>query len=250
MELLTQRLASLLTVKSLVTVTVPDGVHCGDRLLLRHAGGKAGPGMSVRTYRVSREGDRLLSPHFRVREFACRDGSDLVKIDTDLVELLERIRAAAGGAVTISSGYRTASHNQKVGGARYSQHLLGTAADIIVSGAGPLLVGQMAEYYLGSRGGIGVYQTFTHVDTRSGKARWDQRSGREVAVSGWPGWRPKEDETVDNIPSAYAEEAVDWAVKNGLLQGNAAGDLMLRQPVTRQQLAAILYRFAELERQE
>ena len=145
--------------------------------------------MSVRTYRVSREGDRLLSPHFRVREFACRDGSDLVKIDTDLVELLERIRAAAGGAVTISSGYRTASHNQKVGGARYSQHLLGTAADIVVSGAGPLLVGQMAEYYLGSRGGIGVYQTFTHVDTRSGKARWDQRSGREVAVSGWPGWR-------------------------------------------------------------
>ena len=206
--------------------------------------------MSVRTYRVSREGDRLLSPHFRVREFACRDGSDLVKIDTDLVELLERIRAAAGGAVTISSGYRTASHNQKVGGARYSQHLLGTAADIVVSGAGPLLVGQMAEYYLGSRGGIGVYQTFTHVDTRSGKARWDQRSGREVAVSGWPGWRPKEDETVDNIPSTYAEEAVDWAVKNGLLQGNAAGDLMLRQPVTRQQLAAILYRFAELERQE
>ena len=47
---------------------------------------------------------------------------------------------------------------------------------------------------------------------------------------------------MDNIPSAYAEEAVDWAVKNGLLQGNAAGDLMLRQPVTRQQLAAILYR--------
>ena len=201
--------------------------------------------MSVQTYRVSREGDRLLSPHFRVREFACRDGSDLVKIDTDLVELLERIRAAAGGAVTISSGYRTASHNQKVGGARYSQHLLGTAADIVVSGAGPLLVGQMAEYYLGSRGGIGVYQTFTHVDTRSGKARWDQRSGREVAVSGWPGWRPKEDETVDNIPSAYAEEAVDWAVKNDLLQGNAAGDLMLRQPVTRQQLAALLFRFAQ-----
>ena len=48
--------------------------------------------MSVQTYRVSREGDRLLSPHFRVREFACRDGSDLVKIDTDLVELLERGR--------------------------------------------------------------------------------------------------------------------------------------------------------------
>ena len=204
--------------------------------------------MSVRTYSVSREGDRLLSAHFRVREFACRDGTDLVKIDTDLVELLERIRAAAGGAVTISSGYRTASYNQKVGGARYSQHLLGTAADIAVSGAGPLLVGQMAEYYLGGHGGIGVYQTFTHVDTRTTRARWDQRSGREVAVAGWPGWRPGEELILDNTPDDYAKEAVAWAVEAGILQGTETGDLMLSQPVTRQQLMVILRRFAKLER--
>lgn len=63
--------------------------------------------MSVGTYSLAREGDKLLSPHFRVREFACRDGADLVKIDTDLVELLERIRTAACGAVTVNSGYRT-----------------------------------------------------------------------------------------------------------------------------------------------
>lgn len=205
--------------------------------------------MSVGTYSLAREGDKLLSPHFRVQEFACRDGADLVKIDTDLVELLERIRTAACGAVTVNSGYRTASYNQKVGGARASQHLLGRAADIQVSGASPLLVGQIAEYYLGGHGGIGVYQTFTHVDTRTARARWDQRSGREVAVSGWPGWRPKEETVMDNIPSAYAEEAVAWAVENGLLQGSEAGNLMLSQPVTRQQLAAVLYRFAKLEGQ-
>ena len=203
--------------------------------------------MSVKTYSVSREGETLLSPHFRVREFACHDGSDTVKIDEALVELLEQIRAAAGGAVTINSGYRTTAYNAQVGGARYSQHLRGTAADIVVEGAGPLLVGQMAEYYLGSRGGIGVYQTFTHVDTRSGKARWDQRSGREEAVSGWPGWQPKEEFALDNTPSAYAEEAVAWAVENGLLYGDAKGDLMLSQPVTRQQLLVILHRFAGLE---
>lgn len=203
--------------------------------------------MSVEVYSVSREGDRLLSPHFRVREFACHDGADTVKVDTALVALLEEIRAAAGGAVTITSGYRTPAYNAKVGGARYSQHLQGTAADITVAGAAPLLVGQMAEHYLGGRGGIGVYQTFTHVDTRSGRARWDQRSGRETAVSGWPGWQPKEVTAVDNTPSAYAAEAVEWAVRNGILQGDGGGDLMLRQPVTRQQLAAILYRFAKLE---
>lgn len=127
--------------------------------------------MSVGTYSLAREGDKLLSPHFRVREFACRDGADLVKIDTDLVELLERIRTATCGAVTVNSGYRTASYNQKVAGARASQHLLGRAADIQVSGASPLLVGQIAEYYLGGHGGIGVYQTFTHVDTRTARAR-------------------------------------------------------------------------------
>ena len=203
--------------------------------------------MSARTYSVSREGEKLLSPHFRVREFACRDGSDTVKIDDALVELLEQIRAAAGGAVTINSGYRTAAYNARVGGARYSQHLLGRAADIQVRGASPLLVGQIAEYYLGGHGGIGVYQTFTHVDTRTARARWDQRSGREVAVSGWPGWQPKEGLDLDNTPSAYAEEAVAWAVENGLLYGDAQGDLMLSQPVTRQQLLVILHRFAGLE---
>ena len=67
--------------------------------------------MSVKTYRVSREGETLLSPHFRVREFACHDGSDTVKIDEALVELLEQIRATAGGAVTINSGYRTTAYN-------------------------------------------------------------------------------------------------------------------------------------------
>ena len=32
-------------------------------------------------------------------------------------------------------------------------------------------------------GGIGLYTSFTHIDTRDGKARWDSTSGREVGVS-------------------------------------------------------------------
>ena len=200
--------------------------------------------MALKAYSLARDGALHLTPHFRVREFACRDGADLVKIDTDLVELLERIRTAACGAVTVNSGYRTASYNQKVGGARASQHLLGRAADIQVSGASPLLVGQIAEYYLGGHGGIGVYQTFTHVDTRTARARWDQRSGREVAVSGWPGWRPKEETIMDNIPSAYAEEAVAWAVENGIVYGRNDHRIDPRGTATRAECAALLWRFA------
>ena len=203
--------------------------------------------MSVETYSLDRDGEKQLSAHFRVREFACRDGTDTVKVDAGLVELLEQLRAAAGAPVVISSGYRTPAYNAAVGGARYSQHVQGTAADITAAGVSPLLLGQMAEYYLGGRGGIGVYRTFTHVDTRAGRARWDQRSGREEAVTGWPGWQPKEETVMDNTPSAYAAEAVAWAVENGIIAGNTEGDLMLSQPVTRQQLAAILYRFAKLK---
>ena len=36
-----------------------------------------------------------------------------------------------------------------------------------------------------------------------------------------------------------------WLVGLGVLRGNAQGDLMLDQPVTRRQLAVILYRLAQ-----
>ena len=54
---------------------------------------------------------------------------------------------------------------------------------------------------------------------------------------------------MDNTPSGAHKEGVEWAIANGILTGNSEGDLMLSQPVTRQQLAAVLYRFAKLEGQ-
>lgn len=50
----------------------------------------------------------------------------------------------------------------------------------------------------------------------------------------------------DNLPAAAHKEGVEWAVANGLFVGGTDGDLMLSQPVTRQQLATILYRYAKL----
>ena len=57
--------------------------------------------------------------------------------------------------------------------------------------------------------------------------------------------RPKyqtEVTNMDNIPAPAHKEGVEWALENGILAGNAQGDLMLSQPVTRQQLCTILYR--------
>lgn len=55
----------------------------------------------------------------------------------------------------------------------------------------------------------------------------------------------KEDKRMDNNPSPAHKEGVEWAVKNGILTGDAAGDLNLTEPVTRQQLCTMLYRFAK-----
>lgn len=48
---------------------------------------------------------------------------------------------------------------------------------------------------------------------------------------------------MDNTPSVAHKEGVEWAVANGILTGNSEGDLMLSQPVTRQQMCTMLYRF-------
>ena len=77
---------------------------------------------------MSRDSTRQLSPSFKVREFACK-GSDAIRLDDELVVLLQCIREHFGKPVHITSGYRTAAHNAAVGGSKSSQHLLGRAAD-------------------------------------------------------------------------------------------------------------------------
>ena len=51
---------------------------------------------------------------------------------------------------------------------------------------------------------------------------------------------------MDNTPSGAHKEGVEWAIANGILTGNSEGDLMLSQPVTRQQMCTMLYRFWKL----
>ena len=193
--------------------------------------------MSVKTYSKARDGGEKLSAHFVVGEFACHDGSDQVLISDELVTLLQVIRDHFGAPVVINSAYRTQAYNAKVGGAARSQHLLGTAADITLAGVTPLKVAQYAEFLQPKAGGIGVYRTFTHVDVRAARSRWDSRSGKEAVVSGWPGY-------TEAVPPTEAERAVEWITAQGILWGNMDGDLMLDEPLTRRQFAVMLYRLA------
>lgn len=189
--------------------------------------------MGVKTYSVKADGSKKLSENFKVSEFKCNDGSDAVLISDELVSLLQKIRDHFGKAVVITSGYRTESYNKKIGGATKSQHVQGTAADIVVSDVSPLEVAQYAEYLQPSSGGIGVYTSFTHVDVRASRSRWDNRSGKEVVVSGWPGYAEKTEED-------FAEE---WAKENGIMAGYADGQMHLDNTVTRRQLLLALHRF-------
>ncbi|MBQ8001855.1 MAG: DUF882 domain-containing protein [Clostridia bacterium] len=138
--------------------------------------------MAVKTYSLRIDGEKLLSKNFKVKEFRCKDGSDKILIDTKLVELLQKIRDFFGKPVTITSGYRNATYNTKIGGANNSQHMYGTAADIKVQGVDPLMVARYAEIVMHDKGGIGYYYSdsnFTHVDVRTSKARWKNGAGSE-----------------------------------------------------------------------
>ena len=123
-------------------------------------------------YSKAKDGDKKVSANFRVREFACKDGSDPVFIHTELAEILQKIRNHYKKAVIIVSGYRTPSYNKKCDGASFSQHLYGMAADVMISGVSPEDVAQFVETILKDRGGIGIYSTFTHIDVRTKKSRW------------------------------------------------------------------------------
>jgi len=187
----------------------------------------------TKVYSLKENGSTYVSKNFQVREFACNDGSDAILIADALIETLQKIRDHFGKPVVINSAYRTEEYNKKVGGAPKSQHVKGTAADIVVAGVDPIAVAQYAEFLLSGSGGIGVYPTFTHVDVRPSRARWDNRSGREVAVSGWPGY----------AELTESDLAIAWVQAKGIMKGDINGDLMLEQPLTRRQFAVMLYRY-------
>lgn len=121
----------------------------------------------IKIYSLKKDGELSLSKNFKVKEFRCKDGSDTIKIDTELVTMLQKIRDIVGVPVKINSAYRTPSYNAKVGGAKNSYHTKGQACDIVCSGKTPLDIAKIAES-LGMRGII-KYNTFTHVDTRPTK---------------------------------------------------------------------------------
>lgn len=126
-----------------------------------------------------------LTKNFHLSEFACKDGTPvpkhLIPNVMKLAELLQKVRDTFGDyPVIINSAYRHPEYNAAIGGSPRSQHLEAKAADIKIDGVRPDEVYQrISDLHRNGEihaGGLGRYNTFTHVDIRPGEARWDNRN--------------------------------------------------------------------------
>tara|TARA_R110002167_G_scaffold839_1_gene3587 strand:+ start:81 stop:461 length:381 start_codon:yes stop_codon:yes gene_type:complete len=124
-----------------------------------------------------------LTRNFKLSEFECKSGCEMpesVLMEVKkLANQLQIIRDFIQQPIYINSGYRCKEHNAKIGGVKNSKHILGQAADMRVDNVSPADLYEAIENLIKFNhifeGGLGVYQTFTHYDTRLTRSRWDNR---------------------------------------------------------------------------
>lgn len=113
-----------------------------------------------------------IAKNFKAREFDCQGNGccTYTPIDEKLVEFLQNIRDHFGKPVYLTA-YRCPTHNAETPNASpRSRHLYGQAADFHIDGVEPAEIAKYAES-IGVKG-IGLYETFVHIDTRETKAFW------------------------------------------------------------------------------
>ncbi len=135
----------------------------------------------VKEYSYERNGNDILSPHFRVKEFRARIGGkldgDKILISEELIEMLEKLsRAVRYKPIIITDGYRTPEYDVRLTG-KAGQHTKGLAADLRVEGYTAFELAALAE--LLGFDGIGVInQRCVHLDVRGYKSFFVERGTR------------------------------------------------------------------------
>ncbi len=133
--------------------------------------------------------------HFKPYEFLVKGGqnddssSPAYRLNTDppqslwsnidpTARVIDELRDRLGRSIVLSSVYRSPAYNDAIGGAGDSQHTHFRAIDFAVRGSpvGPSeWAGALREMRSSGmfQGGIGVYSTFVHVDTRGTNVDWN-----------------------------------------------------------------------------
>lgn len=123
-------------------------------------------------------------------DLQCR-GTGKLQIHHATCVALEKLTKEYGrGKLTLNSAYRSPEHNRNVGGARNSLHVRGRAFDISYASIGGR--GQAAAFaqYAVRCGfvGFGLYNTFIHIDTGTGRVWEGAKSASFVAAIKQAGW--------------------------------------------------------------
>ena len=120
-----------------------------------------------------------LTTNFSLNEFNKRNynvPTDVLRNLLELAKNLQVLRDEVKKPIKITSGYRPAELNAKVGGATKSRHITGQAADFKIEGYTPKQVAAIIEKLIAEgkikQGGLGTYSTWVHYDTRGTAARW------------------------------------------------------------------------------
>jgi len=117
-----------------------------------------------------------ISKNFRRSEFACKCGCGFDTVDVELLRILQKVHDHFKTTVKINSGCRCIEHNRREGGLPGSRHLIGKAADIYVKNHDPKKVMSYLTSIVSEKHcGLGLYETFVHIDVRGTRARWDGR---------------------------------------------------------------------------
>jgi uncharacterized protein YcbK (DUF882 family) len=91
------------------------------------------------------------------------------------IKVLDRLRGTLGAPIRILSAYRSPAYNRSIDGALRSYHTQFKAIDFTAARGTPSIWAQELKemrYEGDFNGGIGLYRSFVHVDTRGWKADW------------------------------------------------------------------------------
>ena len=129
--------------------------------------------------------DRWGVKHFSAREFFYRGASDeKLNLNTDppaalwpnmerTAKVLDEARKRLGASIRITSAYRSPAYNKRIGGVSNSTHVRFNATDLVTAQPASLYLVLLDLRREGMfKGGLGLYRSFVHLDTRGVNATW------------------------------------------------------------------------------